>query len=349
MNKRLILEIFSRGTARLKRIIQKRLVFNQSGFVSLMHGEFLSDISWTKVERVVESCSIEVMNPRTSEVEGHFFSSRYQVKLENSKIVVDTKTGIVHIGSRIVTESSAWPQNWLSLNPIPKPSRFGLQELDYIKKYVVLPSNGFYHSLIEDIPLFLRQLESEPDSTILLYKDTFPWLRELAIDSHCELLEIDRFVSLKEHTFIARSADTGWPHPSDIDLLRGYFLREKLVKSELKVFISRVNSSRSPRFERQLCDELRNLDWEVVYAEQLSLKEQIDIMSSAKHIAGVHGAGLAGMIWMPEGSTVSELGPTRFVPCFCRLAKVSNLKYRRLQYKDTPESYHQILDWLISS
>ncbi len=342
-----LLEFFSRGLAFIKRKILKGLGLTQNGFVSLMQGEYISDISWTKSEKVFESCSIEVLNPRTAEVEGHFFSSRYPVKVEGSRLLVDSKTGIVHIGKRIVTESSAWPQNWLSLNPIPKPSRFGYQELRGDKSYIVLPSNGFYHSLIEDIPLFLQHLNLQPNSTILLNRNAYPWLREIAIDSDCEVIYVDRFVALKQHTFIARSGDTGWPHPSDIGVLREYFLGYNSVERDLKIYISRVNSSRSPRFEKQLCDDLRRLGWEVVYAEQLSLREQIDLISSAKHIAGIHGAGLAGMIWMPEGSRVSELGPTRFVPCFCRLANVSNLNYRRLQYADTPESYYKILDWLM--
>jgi capsular polysaccharide biosynthesis protein len=86
------------------------------------------------------------------------------------------------------------------------------------------------------------------------------------------------------------------------------------------------------------------LGWKIIFAEQLSLTDQIKILSTATHIAGVHGAGLAGMIWMPKGSMVIELGPTRFVPCFSRLAEVSELRYQRIEYSDSPESGKLILD-----
>ena len=67
--------------------------------------------------------------------------------------------------------------------------------------------------------------------------------------------------------------------------------------------------------EDALCAVLRNHGFEVLYGEELSLSEQIDIFSSAATLLGVHGAGLMNAIFMHSGSKVIELrknenGPT---------------------------------------
>jgi capsular polysaccharide biosynthesis protein len=73
---------------------------------------------------------------------------------------------------------------------------------------------------------------------------------------------------------------------------------------------------------------LRDLGYEVVVAETLDLADQIRLFSSARGIAGLHGAGLANMIWAPPGCRILELFPTgAFNDCYARLALTCGHSY----------------------
>jgi capsular polysaccharide biosynthesis protein len=90
--------------------------------------------------------------------------------------------------------------------------------------------------------------------------------------------------------------------------LRSFFAPNIREREDAKrVYISRLNSSRSPNFEKELVYRLREEGWEILNTESMSLIDQVNTISSASTLCGVHGAGLAGMIWMTSGSQVIEL------------------------------------------
>jgi len=67
----------------------------------------------------------------------------------------------------------------------------------------------------------------------------------------------------------------------------------------------------------------------VVVAETLDLADQIKLFSSAGGIVGLHGAGLANMIWAPPGCRIVELFPPGvFNDCYGRLALTCGHSYR---------------------
>jgi capsular polysaccharide biosynthesis protein len=51
----------------------------------------------------------------------------------------------------------------------------------------------------------------------------------------------------------------------------------------------------------------REFDFEVVYLEDLRLSEQINLISTAEILAGLHGAGLANLIWMDKGGKLIDI------------------------------------------
>jgi len=59
--------------------------------------------------------------------------------------------------------------------------------------------------------------------------------------------------------------------------------------------------------EDELLPIIRDLGFEVVRPEQLSLMEQIRTFQSANLICGVFGAGLANVIFSPPGTSLLEL------------------------------------------
>lgn len=73
---------------------------------------------------------------------------------------------------------------------------------------------------------------------------------------------------------------------------------------------------------------LARAGFEVVRAEELSFREQVALASRTEILVGVHGAGLANMVFMPKGAHVIEIAHPRYPsPAFYALASALGLEY----------------------
>ena len=333
----------TRARARAKREFLKWVRVSPVNVIQILESEYVPKIPFEKVREIAPSQFIEIENPRSLQKEAHSFSPRYLLRIDSSSTVIDARTGLVFSGKQIVAESSAWPHLWLAISSIPLPILPREILLGENENTVLLPSNSFYHSLIEDIPKFLAQISILDNATILIPENANTWIRELVTLFPNQVLEVPRYYKPKKHFFISSGGDSGWPHPQDIALLRNTFLPACLVIPEVCVYVSRIRSSRSPVFESKLCELLEGLGWKVAYMENLTLIDQIALFSSARVVAGVHGAGLAGIVWMQSGCKVIELGPDRFVPCYARLARLVALDYLRVEFQDDFDSLDSVL------
>lgn len=77
---------------------------------------------------------------------------------------------------------------------------------------------------------------------------------------------------------------------------------------ERRVWISRAQASRRTiRNEDELRPVLEKHRFEVVALERYSLREQIDLLQRSAIIAGLHGAGLTNMLFLPKQAKVVEI------------------------------------------
>jgi capsular polysaccharide biosynthesis protein len=75
-----------------------------------------------------------------------------------------------------------------------------------------------------------------------------------------------------------------------------------------RLFIHRTNvEQRKLVNENEVLTVFRSFGFRIVQLELLPFKEQICLLAGTSILAGVHGAGLANMMFMPRGSTVLEL------------------------------------------
>lgn len=324
----------SRLRARLLREILHRAGIKNSSVVGLQFGEFENSINFSRGSRYSGILNLVSSHDRDFLPQGHTFQERYLYTIED--VVLDSLTGILFTSKgQIIQESTAWPKSDILLNSIPKPFGVGIKNYSFVGNSALnLPSNGFYHWLVEDLPPFISSLEQTSQPIVLVYENAPAFVQSLVSKISAQIVKVPRFVHLEQYSFISKGPDTGWTHPVDVASLRTFFSTHmRSADPKKRVYISRVKASRSPDFEKELIEQLRRLNWTILEMEGMSLVDQVEAISSASVLCGVHGAGLAGMIWMAPRSQVIELGPNRFVPCFSRMSKILDLDYLRIPYE----------------
>ncbi len=105
--------------------------------------------------------------------------------------------------------------------------------------------------------------------------------------------------------------------------------QQKINKYFSKIYISRKNS-----FHRSLINEddveklFERYGFEIIYAEDHSLEDQIDMFSNASVVAGPHGAGLSNIVFCKRLSKLFELFSPRYSPdCFEKISKIMRADY----------------------
>jgi capsular polysaccharide biosynthesis protein len=109
----------------------------------------------------------------------------------------------------------------------------------------------------------------------------------------------------------------------------------------------RIHVSRAGARFRQLAHEeaiapmLRRHGFRLLRFEDFMFPEQVRLAREADVLAGPHGAGLANMLFMPEGSHVLELRQLSGSPnCFYTLAAVLGHAYHVIGCRPAIETRH---------
>jgi hypothetical protein len=341
--------LFKRVQARFKRGIIQRIATEDSDITSLSFGFNIPETIFQRGVSYSKLIVVEMQHERDQLIQGHLFQERNLYHVQN--VVLDAHSGVLFNESgKIIEESSSWPVMNLLLNAIPKPPKKSHLPRVQHPQVIAISSNGFYHWLIEDLAPFLFASKVLPDATILVSENAPLYVRSFVEKYFTKIEFVPRFVSLNQYSFVSKGPNTEWVHPQDISILRDFFTSS--IKQTIfgrKIYIPRTNSSRSPDFEAALIVQLREAGWEILETQGLSLNDQIEAISSAEVICGVHGAGLSGMIWMAPNSTVIELGPRSFVPCFSRLGMICKHQYHRIPYEENEDlGLNGVFDSIIS-
>ena len=98
------------------------------------------------------------------------------------------------------------------------------------------------------------------------------------------------------------------------------------------IYISRSRTRRSAFWEKDLEAHLLKKGFQIVYAEDYSIVDQIELFRDAKNIVGVHGAGLTNAIWSTNCSVIELMPTSRINRCIEWQAKIANGKYQRIYF-----------------
>jgi capsular polysaccharide biosynthesis protein len=201
-------------------------------------------------------------------------------------------------------------------------------------------SGGYYHWFVDTLPRLLAIGKRAIDLVLLLparYTDLEFVHSSLAAFSlrRIEPVAAAEVVHCRRLVVPMHTAPSG--HHNEI-LVRGvrqllvarYGVNEAEGQRKGRVYISRERASkRRIRNEAEVIRTMQALDFQIVFAEELTLEEQILLCSSARYLVSNHGAGLTNMLFLGAGSSVLELRNKgdREYNCYFNLASALALNY----------------------
>ena len=273
----------------------------------------------------------------------HTFSSRFLITA--SDVIVNSEKSFIFTADReFLSESSEWPsEQVLIVNRVPR--RDPVNVIDSAK--LGLANSGYYHWLTEDLPSFLNNESRLP---VIEYSGSSRRNREIYDLLSVQTLLVPEWVKVQNLSFTTRGKDIGYLHPKNLEQLRRF--RSNWVKTpsmeSKKLYISRSKSRRSLPNESNLENFLQEHDYEIIYAEDFSFLEQLQLFSQAASIIGPHGAGLTNAIWADKTRILEIDSAERTNRCFEWQSHVCGHEYTRfsLRGSDLGELISFLRGWL---
>ncbi|NML68050.1 glycosyltransferase family 61 protein [Hymenobacter sp. RP-2-7] len=191
---------------------------------------------------------------------------------------------------------------------------------------------NYYHWIIETLPRLLALREKYPGCALLVPEPTPEYIRvSAAIFGFTKLVGITKDAVLKVPNLLIPYAT-----PSHWGLTYGYeeggvineIRREVVAALQLpevqphrRLYISRSRANARRLLNEEAVQTLvKQYEFEVVYFEGMSFREQVALMQQAAVVLGVHGANLTNLVFMQPGTQVIEM----------MSAEINNLTYYRL-------------------
>lgn len=255
--------------------------------------------------------------------------SEFRAIFEIEHPVVNPKSGVTWFRNQIVAESSIWHPSDLKKFE-PKPRFTVLVE----SPVVVLPDNGYFHFLVEDLPRYLEAIEFFPNSLSIYSSRSSNYVKDFFQINQCQSRSVNTPIKAQS-LILSERIRGGVLSAFDLTLLKDFQKKVHAgTQRDRKIFVYRSDKPGTDSYrqrglssQNQIMIEMEKQGFEIVALEKLSLLAQIELFSAANMVAGFHGAGLANQIWMRPGSKVIEFTGLRRTRHFSHLASLSGHAY----------------------
>ncbi len=221
--------------------------------------------------------------------------------------------------------------------------------LDNNKKYLLVTdlwSAGHFHWFVDVLPKLLC-IENAVNEFTLLLPD-ISYIRSIGLES-LELLKLrfediilmkeTELYKIKNLYYISSVTRSGQMHPELMKKLQHKFIGESKPANK-RIYISRDKAPfRKVVNETAFIEVLKNNGFDILYGEDLSLAEQVNIFSTCDTLLGIHGAGLTNCIFMQPGKNVIELRRKENAPSNVGYWHLSDsLDHKYYYYNGIPDS-----------
>ena len=148
------------------------------------------------------------------------------------------------------------------------------------------------------------------------------------------------FYKINDAILIPEISPSGNPRPESLLDLRKEFkyLSSKTHVRNDKIYIIRKHANRiSISNESELITFLKKENFKIYYFDKLTLKKQINLLSSSRLVVSIYGAALSNIIWMKKNSSILEFKPDNDIDtnCFFSYTSILDLNYYYLICKKT--------------
>lgn len=195
-------------------------------------------------------------------------------------------------------------------------------------------SANYFHWMTDCLPRLWEGMEREPGCPVIL-PDSFrslPYVMQSLELAGARAVFFRASQNLHVGKLILTARTATFPNflPDLAKKTRGKLSLKPQAKPWRKVYISRkLAPKRKAHNEADVELLLQKKGFEIVYAEKLSLGQQIQLMSETALLVALHGAALTNMLFLPAGAKVLEfrnLGDS-VTQCYFNLASALELPY----------------------
>jgi hypothetical protein len=210
--------------------------------------------------------------------------------------------------------------------------------------------NNYYHWIIDALPrLAIR--ESLPETTrIIIPNSSMRFVQEsislLGLEDLC-IIPTSNHLICERFYFISPTAQTGHWNPFAYDWLRRKFSTYFSSSSSIsRLFFTRKGCKRIPNNIGEIEALFERNGFYIVDAGKLTMIEQIALSSSARCIAGLHGAAMTNLIWSKKQIPILEIFESTYLnACYENIA-VYNECYYHYIFCDISDAQHHITQWI---
>ena len=199
-------------------------------------------------------------------------------------------------------------------------------------------SKGYFHWMMDALPRLIEVENNGHISTIYLpsflndneYVDAS--LKRLGYQNIKYMIP-DQLYLLRKMVFQTHIATTGNYKEENLQKLKKRFTNSSYTQKEFThngLYISRKKAQRRRILnEDEIYPILKKYKIAIVFFEDLSWHQQVELCINTHFIIGLHGAGLTNMLFMPSGSKILEFRKVddNHNNCYFSLANALNHKY----------------------
>lgn len=321
----------------VKKKVVRFLGYKPNAIISLFNQEKNAFSRSRILGNYAEPMTVQVVDPRIEQIKGHFFNRRDYLILKD--VILEPKQGLIYSTSgELILESTNWPSHQL-YNSYPWNPRKAAK-LQRNDDFIFLPSSAYGHWIMEDLPLFLFLIEKFPKSPVLVFSKAPKYVFDILPLIENEIIFVDSAVTVESVIMVSKNEDSGWPHPTDLEVMRNHWLVKERINHQnpkRKIFASRIGSKRSPANELEVQNIFKSMGYECHLLHELDFLEEINLISECKVLAGFHGSALSNIIWTAQNTSMVDLvNQNYWTEAGHRLASLTGARYLPFAYSGRP-------------
>lgn len=199
-------------------------------------------------------------------------------------------------------------------------------------------STNYYHWLCEVLPRLLMMKNEYKDGIVVIPKSfsNYTFIIDTLNLLELKYLMIDtNYSSYFNHLVTVNTKPVcGNVDPAVLsNMVSNIYgkLNIPIIPPKRKIYISRAKANyRKIINEAEILPHLIEQGYEIIYAEELSFKEQVKLFSETHSLIAMHGGGLTNIIFMPPHSKIIEIRSGNWDTnplCYWRLANVLQIEW----------------------